>query len=237
MHTANSFITLTYNDRHLPKDLSLNVKDWQDFAKRLRKKIGPFRYFHAGEYGDDKNRPHYHAAIFGFDFPDKKYFKQGSRGDSLYSSELLSEVWQKGFVSVGSLTPASARYISKYVTKRKTGPEAEEEYSRVNVLTGEVFKVAPCYATMSRRPGLGRKFYEKYGAALRRNGRVPFGDGKYAAMPKYYDLLHAEVDPEGLKAVKIARESRIDVDEQRGARLATRERCAEAARKEKRRVF
>lgn len=31
------FVTLTYSDENLPKDLSVNKKDIQDFHKRLRK--------------------------------------------------------------------------------------------------------------------------------------------------------------------------------------------------------
>lgn len=38
LHQENSFITLTYDDEHLPWDRGLRKKHWQDFAKRLRKK-------------------------------------------------------------------------------------------------------------------------------------------------------------------------------------------------------
>lgn len=36
LHNENAFITLTYDDEHLPLDNSLNLKHFQDFMKRLR---------------------------------------------------------------------------------------------------------------------------------------------------------------------------------------------------------
>jgi hypothetical protein len=56
----------------LPADGSLDVSHFQKFMKRLRDRIKPLkiRFFHCGEYGDLTRRPHYHALIFGYDFPD-----------------------------------------------------------------------------------------------------------------------------------------------------------------------
>lgn len=39
MHDENCFITLTYDDQHLPSDGSVNLKHFQLFMKRLRKKM------------------------------------------------------------------------------------------------------------------------------------------------------------------------------------------------------
>ena len=76
LHKDNCFITLTYNDEHLPSPPSLSVRDFQLFMKRLRKRFGKgIRFFHCGEYGEKYGRPHYHACLFGFDFPDRVQFK------------------------------------------------------------------------------------------------------------------------------------------------------------------
>jgi hypothetical protein len=51
---------------------------------RLSEKLewgGKIRFFHCGEYGDKTRRPHYHALIFGYGFPDKKIFKKQKSGD------------------------------------------------------------------------------------------------------------------------------------------------------------
>lgn len=58
------FITLTYDDEHLPPGEELSKRDLQLFIKRLRKRNPGIRYFAVGEYGTQKGRPHYHAVIF-----------------------------------------------------------------------------------------------------------------------------------------------------------------------------
>ena len=66
-HPQSSFITLTYDDYHLPSDNSLKKRHLQLFIKRLRKNLGERRikYFACGEYGGQTMRPHYHAILFG----------------------------------------------------------------------------------------------------------------------------------------------------------------------------
>ena len=67
LHKENCFITLTYNDEHLPSDLSLQKDDFTKFIKRLRKNTGDkIRYYACGEYGDLYQRPHFHACLFGY---------------------------------------------------------------------------------------------------------------------------------------------------------------------------
>ena len=61
------FITLTYNDKSLPENSTLQKKEFQNFLKRVRIQLGErkIKYFACGEYGEEKERPHYHAIIFG----------------------------------------------------------------------------------------------------------------------------------------------------------------------------
>ena len=59
MHRSNCFITLTYSPDFLPDPPSLNLRDFQLFMKRLRKRFGDgIRFFHCGEYGEQCGRPH-----------------------------------------------------------------------------------------------------------------------------------------------------------------------------------
>ena len=70
LYENNCFITLTYNEDHIPSDGSLKKDHFQKFMKRLRKKFGAgIRFFHCGEYGAELSRPHYHAILFNFDPP------------------------------------------------------------------------------------------------------------------------------------------------------------------------
>lgn len=190
-HQDNCFITLTYDNDNLPSDHSLNLKDYQKFMKRLRKKYGNnIRFFHCGEYGDKYSRPHYHACIFGFDFKDK-YLHKIHNEQKYYRSPSLEKLWPFGFSIIGNLTFESAAYVSRYVTKKLTGKD-KENYNRVNVIDGEIFKVAPEYATMSRRPGIGKEWYDKYKNDVYPHDYVII-NGKKIKPPKYYDRLY-EID-------------------------------------------
>jgi hypothetical protein len=95
MHDRSAFLTLTYADKMLPADRSISVKHWQLFAKRLRKEVGPFRFYHVGEYGEKKGRPHYHAMIFGPDLLKKAdQVGSGKRGDPLFRNSMVEDLWR-----------------------------------------------------------------------------------------------------------------------------------------------
>lgn len=107
LHAANSFVTLTYDDENLPADGHLSKRDAQLWQKRIRELSDtPLRFVTVGEYGDDKQRPHYHAAVFGTDNP-----------------ELVAASWKLGFVDVKGLGVESARYIVSYLLKRNNNAE------------------------------------------------------------------------------------------------------------------
>jgi len=188
MHSKNSFITLTYSPEHLPADGGLVLADWQKFAKRLRHKAGPFRFFHCGEYGELNKRPHYHACIFGLDFiADRSLWKDDGR-NPLFRSPLLDSCWGLGFASVGALSYKSAAYVARYVMKKATGDLALEEYGRVDEETGEVSFLRPPYVTMSRRPGIGSTWFSKFKSDVFPSDGVVH-EGKRFRPPRYYDSL------------------------------------------------
>lgn len=204
MHEASSFVTLTYDDEHLPEDHGLVLDHWQRFAKKLRKEIGPFRFLHCGEYGAENLRPHYHALIFGTNFPDSIALA----GSQLRISAVLADKWNHGFHSVGELTFASAKYVAKYVTKKLIGKDTSTRYERLDITTGEVWDVRPEYATMSRRPGLGRSWFEKYNRDVY-PGNFVIVDGKKYKPPAYYDSLLETQNPQLAKKMKTSRKNKI----------------------------
>lgn len=247
MHEAsryedNSFITLTYSPENLPSDGNLSLDDWQRFAKRLRH-YGRFRFFMAGEYGEEFGRPHYHACLFGLDFPDRVLYSERD-GARLWTSRILADYWPYGFSTVGDVTFESAAYVARYVMKKVTGDRAESHYMRLNEETGELAPVVPEFVTMSRRPGIGRDWFEKYSSDVFPSDEVVVR-GKLCKPPRYYDGLYEIRDPEGYDRIKHERAIRakeaasensgdyFEKDERTGyiknrrGRLAVREICAE----------
>lgn len=152
-HENNCFITLTYDDNH--NKGSLDKRDLQLFWKKLRKEIDlPIRYYAAGEYGDETKRPHYHACLFGYDFPDKQLWKKLDNTE-LCVSENLNRIWGKGYCVVGNVTYDSACYVASYINKKILGGSKEE-------LLQHYQGRQPEFSLMSRKPGIGSDWYDKY---------------------------------------------------------------------------
>lgn len=224
MHDANSFLTLTYSPENYPPGHSISIRTWQLFAKKLRKKCGPFRFYMCGEYGDKTERPHYHALIFGLDFfKDRKPYKK-SRGHQLYTSDLLDSVWSLGACYIGEVTYESAAYVARYIMKKQTGKDSRDFYQRTDKLTGEVFTLAPPFTSMSRMPGIGEPWLKKYQTDVYPSDEVII-NGKKVRPPKYYDRILEVSDPAALKILKRRREAagKKHADNNTPQRLADRE--------------
>ena len=234
MHSQNCTLTLTYNNDNIPRNGSLDPKDHQRFIKRLRKKHGSLRYFHCGEYGEDSKRPHYHTVLFGLDFLDKYPCGTSRSGLPLYASDSLNNIWGNGFAYIGTLTFQSAQYAAKYTTKimnvSKASSEQDyerwrEQNSRVNPLTGEIVQVEPEYATMSTKPGIGRKWYEKYRDDVYPEDFVVLNNRKFMP-PRIYDRWLEEDDPEKYAEIKSARVGNRNLLDGTDERLRDQEKCA-----------
>ena len=199
MHDENCFLTLTYNPENLPKDHSLQKDAISKFIRALRDKTGEkIRYFGCGEYGEKKNRPHYHVLLFGYDFPDKELHTV-KNGNPLYKSELLESVWKKGFCSIGEVTFETAAYVARYVMKKwKKDPREEEtEVNMANAIvdreTGEIHQIEPEFVRMSTRPGLAADWLEKFEKDTDKDFITI--NGVVMSLPKYYDRLLEEKNP------------------------------------------
>ncbi len=123
LYDRNCFVTLTYNNSCLPNPPSLVPRHFQLFMKRLRFRYGShrIRFFHCGEYGSKYGRPHYHACLFNFDFPDK-VFHTSIRSKPYYVSDSLSNLWPYGFSLISDLTFSSAAYVARYIVKKSFSP-------------------------------------------------------------------------------------------------------------------
>ena len=222
LHIFNSFITLTYDPAYLPADGSLDIEHFQKFMKRLRKKLHPLkiRFFHCGEYGDKTRRPHYHALIFGYSFPDRKLLKKSKSGD-LYTSELLTKVWGLGHASVGDLTFESAAYVSRYIMKKVNGDRAKSHYEAIDYDTGEIFNLKPEYVSMSRRPGIASRWFDEYKNDVYPSDTISIG-GRLFRPPKYYDKIMKSLAPEMMEQIIEDRLDRFDPKNNTPERLKVR---------------
>lgn len=153
-----SFVTLTYDDEHLPVGNELFPRDLTLFWKRLRKDTGrDLKYIASGEYGD-RDRPHYHAIIFGVGHDE---------------SELVEDAWQNGFVYLGTANANSARYVVKYIQKKVTGKLQKAAYQ------GRLPPFLRCSG------GIGWRWLSDNNAKVERMLYVT-RHGMKIPMPKYY---------------------------------------------------
>ncbi len=228
-HTHNEFITLTYNDANLPPDHGLDHLHFQKFIRSLRKKTKQkIRYYMCGEYGKatEKNnfiaRPHFHAILFGYQFPDKQTHAN-RRGHITYTSEYLSETWTKGFHEIGSVTFESAAYVARYIIKKQKTDSAS--LAIFDQDTGEITGYRKNeYTHMSLKPGIGAKYYEANIMDIFPNDFVMIKPGQKMEVPKYYKESLKREHPE---LAEILRKHRVQKSkaspDNTPSRLATRE--------------
>lgn len=230
LHTKNCFITLTYNDEHLPSDCGLDVSHFQKFMKDLRfkyvpknpfnKNINPkeyrkwqfkngIRFYHCGEYGDQYNRPHYHAILFNHSFTDLKIAHYDHQNKPVYTSPTLESIWGRGFVTVGDVTPESAGYVARYCMKKINGKLADQindktdlkHYERIDTVSGEIISVRSEYATMSRNPGIASDWISHFTSDVYPKDYTHL-KGKPYKPPRFYDKKLEAINPDLYEAVK-----------------------------------
>ena len=238
---------------------SVDVRDFQLFSKKLRQDVNykgmdgknGIRFYHCGEYGlccrkcglsgvrcrcesfyASIGRPHYHACIFNYDFPDKVLWKITPQGHRLYISEQLSRLWPFGFSTIGDLTFQSAAYTARYVMKKRNGVLADtpdefglRPYERMDVSTGEIHNCKPEYTTMSRREGIGKDWIKKYKNDVYPHDYVVY-DGVKRKPPRFYDEYLEAIDVEtytDLKNKRLIKAREYEIDNT-SERLEVRER-------------
>lgn len=234
LYDLNAFITLTYDEEHVPANGSLDYPAVSGFLKRLRARFRgdhpgpngryPIRFFCAGEYGSLLERPHYHLLLFNFDFSDKKPI-----GKHLYESDTLSSLWPFGLSSTGSVTPASASYVAQYCVKKVLPRDAGIPAFYAKWLTyGDR---APEFVQPSRRPGLGAWWYQKYRSDVLPRDYVVDSSGKKHRVPRFYQERFRDADESAFGEVKELREvAQLDrnPEDRSFERLAAGEMIAEA---------
>lgn len=221
---GSSFVTLTFGDEHLPSDLSLDVRTVQLFHKALRFLIGRFRFLIAGEYGDVRLRPHYHALYFGVDFREDRYLWKRTNGGLLYRSPTLEKAWPYGHALIADFTREAAGYTARYVTKKVGGDRSDRAYRRceLDAATGELreWQVLPEFMLSSRMPGLGASWFERFHRDVFPSDFLVI-DGRKVPVPRYYLMRLAAMERLKLQAQRKVAARRF-ADNNTDKRLMTR---------------
>lgn len=124
-----SFVTMTYDDNHLPINecgkVTLRKRDVQLWLKNLRRNMEyhndhtKFKYILCGEYGDSFGRPHYHIVLLGLSDSKARFYTR--------------KLWRHGLCDIGVLTAGGIRYVCKYLTKQHPTKEVKELREKYNV--------------------------------------------------------------------------------------------------------
>lgn len=190
LYNSNYFVTLTYDDDHLPSS-SLNARrDVQLFLRMLRRECPGVRYFGCCEKGSKTKRFHHHLILFNCDLNDYRPLHKNYKGGYIYSSKLVEKLWSKGNVCIGEVNYTTCGYVAQYAAKKVFNDDKDE------------------FIYMSNRPGIGAKWFEKHVDIFKDDaiyGR--FGFTKSAKIPRYFEKLYELIDPVDLASVK---EKRID---------------------------
>lgn len=209
LHENNQFVSATYSPEFLPKMGDLHYPDMQDFYQKIRDNIGPFRYFTCAEYGskDRTFRPHYHSVMFGLQLDDLKQRKKNNNGDPLYESETLTQLWGRGNVIIGAVTPSSAAYVASYHLK-STDAKHDDAYQIRDFETGEIlYQYQKPFVRMSKgsgsgKGGIGAAWYSQFKDDAFPKGYVTHQGRKFRTPDYYMRLLEAD-DPELYAKLKL----------------------------------
>lgn len=202
---ASCFITLTYDDEHLVfgKIPTLYHPHFIEFRDRLRAHIRyhfgkdvKIKYYMCGEYGSKNFRPHYHAIITGFDFPDK-VLEYERNGYPHFQSELLTKLWRKGRTEVCEASFDTCAYVARYIMKKVNGADASSHYDGF----------ASEYSTCSK--GIAYDWFKKFKSDIYNSDvMIIYRHGQPYKMrpPRYFDFKLEQEDPALLEFIKAKRE-------------------------------
>lgn len=221
-HKSAYFVTLTYDDAHVPvtwysdpstgeaiKGYTLRKRDFQLFMKRLRKNTGQeLRYFMAGEYGSKTFRPHYHAIIFGLNLDDLTVVSRSSLGYAYYTSPTVLKAWSVddsplGMIVVAPVSWETCAYTARY-TAKKSNTLGDDYYATMNL--------EPPFTLMSRRPGIGAQWYVDHPDLFQSafiNVSTEDGGRKFRP-PKYYYRKLEDDNPAYAEELKARRKELMD---------------------------
>lgn len=177
----NYFITLTYDEEHLPIaeeqhytepltgekidipnqgdfEPTLVPEDMKTFINTLkrhynRKGINDIKYMYCGEYGETTDRPHYHLILCNCPLETEEFYspKQDTDLNMHYHHKYLDKIWGKGLIDIAEVTFNSCAYVARYCAKKR-----KENYDKLDLLKRGKY---PEFIRTS--VNLGKDYYEE----------------------------------------------------------------------------
>ena len=177
------FLTLTYDDYHLPPGEELSRKDLRNFIKRLRKYI-TFRYFACGEYGalEKTNRPHYHIIIMT---DEKLDLRPAPKPNSFYN-RYLDRTWTFGLYELSFANETTIAYTAGYVFKKQLDLDKDNHIQKP-------------FISSSDKPGFGYQYLLNHEESILRTKKV-YVNGKAKNVFRFiWKKLAEKMDIEPIK--------------------------------------
>lgn len=206
----NWFLTLTYDEDHLPygsgERPTLIKDEISKFMKALRQRWAEdetqtegIRFFGCGEYGGKTQRPHYHIILLNclIKKEDLKVYKTEA-GHVLWNVPKITHIWGKGHVVVAECNWETCAYTSRYMLKKHKGQDADY-YEKLGIY--------PEHTRMSRRPGIGADYLDDNWEQIWSRDHILI-KGHQAAVPAAYTrkLGYSDLDREAeIKAKRMHR--------------------------------
>lgn len=221
----NYFITLTYDEDHLPEAEEVTTssgltfteleeyewkgilvpKEFTQFMKNLRQimkrdyNVDGVRFMGCGEYGGEGARPHYHIILFNCPLPEETFYNPRiSWGkDVYYQNTIIERAWTKGISNICEANWNNIAYTARYITKKINGTGSEEEYAARGQIK-EFFRT-------SRNPGIAREYYEKNKDEIYKTDQIMIKNKKgvhYVKPPKYFDQLYEKENPKEFEKIR-----------------------------------
>lgn len=212
---SSYFITMTYSPEKMKYTKNgfrnLVKRDCQLFFKKLRfasaetlgVNAGCIKYYLVGEYGTERQRPHYHVLLFNANlkvmFSDRDIRKLELTGFD-GQTNVYCKQWEHGHVTVGRVTPASVGYCLVYISKPNKIPVHKNDDRQ------------PEFSLMSK--GIGKGYltdamikWHRQRLDERMYCLLNDGTGRKVPMPRYYkDVIY-----QGEEAVKAKEKIRAKV--------------------------
>lgn len=225
----NEFITLTYDNEHLPTQNmvvdfetgeveergTLVPEHVSKFMKDLRRYYqyhynhDGIRFYACGEYGSLNQRPHYHLIVFNLPVMDKEFGFTNKKGSINYKSETIQKIWNKGLTSLCPVTWETCAYTARYMMKKIKGKETTDILKESGFIQE--------FVRMSRNGGIGKDYYLENKEKIYQNDEIFIrkSNGLEKIKPsRYYDKLFDIENPERMSEIKEERKKAAMIAEE-----------------------